>query len=143
LSSQELDRKDIDELLSKVMLGHLGTLDSESKPYIVPLAYSYVDGAIYLLVRDKGKKIENIRRNPYVCFEVTYQDPPKSIDRSEPRPDSFTSVIAIGKAEKVVDNAEILKVYSERVLERIQKFGSAIYKIKPEEITGKKWIGYK
>ena len=143
MSSQELDRKGIDDLLSKVVLGHLGTVDNESKPYIIPLAYSYKDGVIYLLVRDRGKKIENIRRNPNVCFEVTYQDPPNSIFRSESRPDSFASVIAIGKAEKVVDDAEILKVYSERVLKRIQKFGSAIYKIKPEEITGKLWVGFK
>jgi hypothetical protein len=132
MPKRELDKKGIDELLSKVKLCHLGTVDSEGNPYIVPLGYRYVNGAIYIHVADKGEKIDNIRRNPNVCIEVTSLDPTSSMLRSEDWGD-FASVIIRGKAEKVVDEAEKVKVYGEAGW-------GVVYKIKPEKITGRAWF---
>ena len=126
-----MDKKDINELLSKVKIGHLGTIDAEGKPYIVPLGFRHANGTIYIHVADKGEKNDNISGNSNVCFEVTSMDPPKSIIRSESYVE-YSSVIITGKIEKVMDEAEEIKVYG--------KVGGRLvtHKIKPEEITGKK-----
>ncbi len=123
------------ELLSKVKIGHLGTVDEEGKPYIVPLGFRHADGAIYIHVADKGEKINNMSGNPNVCFEVTSLDPPSSMLRSEGWGE-FASVIVRGKAEKVVEETEKIKVYGDAGWAR----EGSIYKIKPERITGLAWL---
>ena len=131
MSSQEMDRTGIDKLLSKVKLGYLGTVDDKGVPYMVPLGFRYVDGAIYLHIAETGEKMANIRNNPNVCFSVTSLDPTSSLLRSEKWGD-FASVIIRGKAEKVMDEPEKIKVYGEAGW-------GVVYKIKPETITGRAW----
>ena len=136
---ENLDRKSIDELLLKVGNGALGTGDSEGNPYVVPMGFNYVEGAIYMFYDfDRGEKLENMRRNPNVCFEVTYVEPPNSVLRSE-RSRKLSSVIVRGKAEEVVDETEKIKVWGEASLKRMREVRpkGVYYKIKLEKITGK------
>lgn len=136
---EELDRKGIDEILLKVGTGALGTVDSEGKPYVVPIGFNYVDGAIYMFFDfDRGEKVENIRRNPDVCLAVTFLDPPDSMLRSG-RWRKLSSVILRGKAEKVTDEAEKIRVWGEDTIMRMRKNApeGVHYKIKPEKITGR------
>ncbi|HAN76792.1 MAG TPA: pyridoxamine 5'-phosphate oxidase family protein [Bacteroidales bacterium] len=41
-------------------------------PYIVPLNYGYYNGKLYIHSAKAGKKIDLIKANPYVCFEIEY-----------------------------------------------------------------------
>ncbi len=130
---QSLDENGISHLLSKVKFGHLGTMDCEGKPYVVPLDYRYVDGTIYFHGADRGRKIENIRRNPNVCFEVTFVDPLISMLSSYGSAVGrrWESVVVNGKAEEVLDETEKVRVFGESG-NRMH-----IYKIKQETITGR------
>ena len=130
---QNLDEKSIDKLLLKVKFGHLGTVNREGKPYVVPLDYRYVDGAIYFHGAEKGQKIENIRRNPNVCFEVTFVDPLDSSLNSYGSAVGrrWECVIVNGKAKEVLDESEKTKVFGEAG-PRMH-----IYKIRRETITGR------
>lgn len=66
---RDLDRKEIDDLLSSQVIGRLGC-HADGRTYIVPLAYVYDgQGAIYFHSL-KGLKIRMMRANPHVCFEV-------------------------------------------------------------------------
>ncbi len=66
----ELTALEIDKLLNEQMVGRIGCF-AEDKIFVVPITYVYKDGYIYGHSRD-GQKIEMMRKNPRVCFEVDF-----------------------------------------------------------------------
>jgi len=40
------------------------------KPYAIPIAYKYIKGTLVLGMRRAGRKIDYIKKNPNVCFNV-------------------------------------------------------------------------
>jgi nitroimidazol reductase NimA-like FMN-containing flavoprotein (pyridoxamine 5'-phosphate oxidase superfamily) len=69
-----LKRKEIEELLDRPKLGYLGTIGND-QPYITPIAFAYEDGTLYFNTLEGTKKVENIRKNPEVCFVVVESTP--------------------------------------------------------------------
>ncbi len=64
----ELNKKELIDLLESQVFGRLGcSLGGET--YVVPINYVYRDNAIYAH-SGNGKKIEMMRANPKVCFQV-------------------------------------------------------------------------
>lgn len=65
------DREEIEGILSTCMVGRLGTC-ANGIPYITPMNFTYDREAsrIYLHCANEGRKIDNIRANQNVCFEV-------------------------------------------------------------------------
>lgn len=45
-------------------------LSSNDFPYLVPLSYGYADKTLYFHSANEGKKIELLKANPNVCFEI-------------------------------------------------------------------------
>lgn len=68
---RSLNNSEIDALLEAEVFGHLACSDN-GKPYIVPLAYIYYDNVLYGQTTE-GKKIDILRKNPLVCFQVQQQ----------------------------------------------------------------------
>ncbi|MCX6316628.1 MAG: pyridoxamine 5'-phosphate oxidase family protein [Bacteroidetes bacterium] len=64
----QLNIEQIKEFLHTHTLGRIGC-SHEGKPYVVPLNYVY-DGNHIICHSLPGKKIEIMRINPQVCFEV-------------------------------------------------------------------------
>ncbi len=64
------ERKTIDAILERCTIGRLATLGQDGYPYITPVNYVYTEGAIYFHSAREGEKIDNIRANAKVCFEV-------------------------------------------------------------------------
>jgi hypothetical protein len=91
------DRQAIEEILQGATVCRLG-LCQHGVPYVVPVSFGYEDNCLYLHSAPQGKKIEAIRENPRVCFEV-------DIDQEVVPGDSpcqwtvrYRSVIGLGKA---------------------------------------------
>ena len=64
----ELNKREIIEFLESKFIGRLGChLNGET--YIVPVNYVYQDNAVYAH-SGEGKKIDMLRANPRVCFQV-------------------------------------------------------------------------
>lgn len=63
-----LSESEMNALLSSEVFGHLGCCDN-TKPYIVPMAYVYHNNVLYGQTTE-GRKVELLRRNPIVCFQV-------------------------------------------------------------------------
>ena len=64
----ELNKREIIEFLESKFIGRLGChLNGET--YIVPVNYVYQDNAVYAH-SGEGKKINMLRANPRVCFQV-------------------------------------------------------------------------
>jgi len=69
-SRQEIkDRAVLEEILEGAEICRLSMLDGEL-PYIVPVNYGYHGGHIYIHSAPEGRKIDLLKRNSQVCFEV-------------------------------------------------------------------------
>lgn len=128
-----MDEKGVNDLLSKMKVGHIGTVDSDGKPHIVPISFDYVDGTVYFHGSDIGQRGRNISGNPNVAFEVLDLRPPGNLFRSKKSSvgQSWKCVVVRGKAEEVMDELEKAKVYGEAAARM------HVYKIKPETITSR------
>ena len=65
------DKNEIEEILLTSMVGRLGTC-ANGIPYITPMNFTYdkETSKIFLHCANEGRKLDNIRINPNVCFEV-------------------------------------------------------------------------
>ncbi|MCP8322593.1 MAG: pyridoxamine 5'-phosphate oxidase family protein [Candidatus Methylarchaceae archaeon HK02M2] len=99
-----LSKNEMDELLSTSKVGRLGLSDNNN-PYVVPVTYWYDEGKIYFH-SPNGKKIQYIKKNPQVCFEV-------DLLRED---GSWKSVIVYGKVTVANDTETIRNVF-QKVLE--------------------------
>jgi len=63
------DRAEIEEILERGQVCHLGLVDN-GLPYIVPVNYGYLDGCLYVHSAREGRKIDIIRRNNVVSFNI-------------------------------------------------------------------------
>ena len=68
----DLDESQIDDLLNAKLIGRLG-LQEDGVPYIVPISYAY-DGESIVCHTQEGLKMEMMRKNPLVCFQVDDMD---------------------------------------------------------------------
>jgi nitroimidazol reductase NimA-like FMN-containing flavoprotein (pyridoxamine 5'-phosphate oxidase superfamily) len=69
---KEITCKDeVEEILLKATVGRLGTC-ADGIPYITPMNFTYDKERfrIFLHCAQEGQKLQNIRANPNVCFEV-------------------------------------------------------------------------
>jgi nitroimidazol reductase NimA-like FMN-containing flavoprotein (pyridoxamine 5'-phosphate oxidase superfamily) len=64
-----MDKAVLEEILAGAEICRLSMLDGEL-PYIVPVNYGYQDGHIYIHSTPEGKKIDLLKKNKMVCFEV-------------------------------------------------------------------------
>lgn len=66
---RELTKEETEGLLQKHSHGRLG-ICIEGEPYVVPVAYKYNEGAIYFHSPKRGRKLDAMKRNNRVCFEI-------------------------------------------------------------------------
>lgn len=106
---RELNDIQIENLLKEELIGRIGCHSAETM-YVVPVNYIY-DGTNIYCHSAKGMKIDMMRENPQVCFEV---DKIKDITNWE-------SVIAWGKFEEITDIDEKQQVL-QRLVDRITPY---------------------
>lgn len=75
-------------------------------PYIVPVNYGYESGVLYFHTGPRGRKLELLKANPHVCFEVETDCELVRAERACACSMKFRSVIGRGLAEIVEDPAE-------------------------------------
>lgn len=143
------DKAEVERILKEAEVGRLGT-SSDGQPYVVPLSYVYHDGKIIFHGAKAGKKMENIARNPRVCFEV---DSSEIIPADDPCAFTYRykSVIANGTArllEKPQEKAEAMRLLVEKYApgkgsqmteERLAAYDNlAMVEITVDEMVGKR-----
>ena len=137
---------EIDQFLTCARVGRLG-ISLKDGPYIVPVGYVYSNGKIFFHTCSKGWKMDSIKRNPNVCFEV---------DEALSDASRFKSVIAFGTTEIIDDRKEMVP-YLQKLIDKYrvpESFGKYVSKpsrnrekelkavricvITPKKITGRK-----
>lgn len=98
------DRGVIDGLIRNAKVCRLAMCD-EDIAYLVPVCFGYDGERIYVHSSREGKKLEMIRRNQRVCFEMEGDTSIKKAETACKWSIEYTSVIGHGAA-LIVDDAE-------------------------------------
>ena len=139
-------KEEIESVIQKALVCRLGMAD-ENGPYIVPLSFGYRDGFLFFHSAKEGKKLDILRKNNKVCFEI---DTDYEIVESEKACNwgmKYKSVIGFGNAIFIEDMESkkraldiIMHHYSGRSFEFEEKEVNrvVIFKVEIESMTGKK-----
>jgi nitroimidazol reductase NimA-like FMN-containing flavoprotein (pyridoxamine 5'-phosphate oxidase superfamily) len=143
-----LTKEQISNMLSSQMIGRIACCDLH-KPYIVPIAYAY-DGKDIYCQTTEGKKIEFMRKNPNICFQIDFSN----------NITNWQSIVVYGKFEELsqketetareflINKIMPLMTYSkihayehwearEEYLDDSHRLKPIIFKLRIEEISGK------
>lgn len=63
------DKASLEEILQGDIICRVAMLDG-TRPYIIPFNFGYREGCLFIHSAPEGKKIDLLRLNPEVCFEV-------------------------------------------------------------------------
>ena len=139
------NREDIEKFLRQSKVCRLAMVDGD-KPYMVPLNFGYSDGCLFFHCAKQGRKIDLIKKNPNICFEV---DELIKLNKASLACDwgiDFKSVIGSGKAQFLEDSKEktqalhaIMSQYSGRTFEYPDEMleKTLVIKVVIDEMTGK------
>jgi nitroimidazol reductase NimA-like FMN-containing flavoprotein (pyridoxamine 5'-phosphate oxidase superfamily) len=147
------------EFLNGQQVGRIASLDGNGYPQVIPMNFVYHDGVIYMHSHPFGEKLDNIRRNPnvgfevdqHICFLPSYYFHPTDASQADTL---YISVVIKGKAE-IVNRIEEKAIALNALMEKYQKEGRyealdantpsvhevAIIRINPKGMRGKYKIG--
>lgn len=135
----------IEDILSKASVCRLGLCEN-NQPYVVPLCFGYKDNTLYFHCAGQGKKLDILRKNNNVCFEVDIERELIKADQACDWGMKYKSVIGFGKAVFIKDVEQKRKAldiimqqfskdtfeYSSNTIKNI-----VVIKVKIESMTGK------
>ncbi len=105
------DPQEIERILGSTTIGRLGTIGADGYPYVTPVNFVFHQGKVYFHCAVSGEKLDNLTRDPKVCFEVdvplAYID--AAFDRESPicrLHQLFHCVIIRGEARVLPDGPE-------------------------------------
>ena len=147
------------DFLNSQPAGRVASIDKEGYPQVIPMNFVYADGVIYMHSHPFGEKLENIRRNSsvgfevdqHICFLPSYYFHPTDASQADTL---YISVVIKGRADIVEEKAEKAKALN-ALMEKYQKEGRyealdasmpvvhevAIIKVTPLHMRGKYKIG--
>jgi len=99
------DFRKIESILQEAEICRLGMSDG-STPYIVPLNFGYRDRALYFHTGHAGKKIDILKKNNLVCFEVDIDAEPIRSDIACDWSMKYRSVVGTGRAVFITERGE-------------------------------------
>lgn len=139
------ERAEIDRILHMALVCRLG-LSVNGQPYIVPLSFGYDGKALYFHSAKEGRKIDMVRANPGVCFEVDMDHEVVRREGSCTWSMKYNSVVGFGTAviveereQKTAALAALMRHYGgaqyaigEKMLDTV-----AVIRVDIESIAGK------
>jgi len=153
------DEGRIMNVLSSATIGRLATIGSDGYPYITPVNFVFHQGSLFFHSAREGEKLDNIARDPRVCFEVdiplAYVEVGFNPERNPCRTHQFYHCVIIrGKARVIPDgelktaalNALVGKNEGNSVFQPITENSSGyrrccVVEVKPERMTAKSDLG--
>ena len=145
------DLNAIEVILLQCRTCHVAMVD-EGAPYVTPLSYGYTIQAgnlleLYFHSAAEGRKLDILRRNNQVCFEMSYEGEPINVANPCNSGYYFASVIGFGAVEFLEDPAEKCQALSlifkhqtgqDLTFTPEQAHSVRVFKIASKDFTGKK-----
>ena len=142
------------DLLNTVPVGRLGTIGPDGWPMIKPLNFAYLDGRLYFHCALEGEKLDHIRYESRVCFELDL--PIAYVQGTHEHPCRaeylYRSIIIRGQARLIEESAEKVRALDALMAkyQPAETFGAypeeklaitGIVRIDIEEVVGKEDLG--
>jgi uncharacterized protein len=102
------DLAEIKSIIRSAHLMHIALVDGDM-PFLVPVFYGYDGTALYFHSAKAGSKIDILNRNNNVCFEISVDHGIIASDAACDFEAKHRTVIGVGKAVFVADEAEKVK----------------------------------
>ncbi len=143
-----LDPAELDEILERALYGHLA-LCSGGEPYVVPLCFGVMNGAVYFHCAREGRKLDIIAQNPRGCFQAQCgEDLVPSAERPCGWGMFYKSVMMSGPVTVVEEEPEkgaallaIMKKYAgedfSHEFSPVECASVTVLRLDPEELSGK------
>ena len=110
---------EIEGIIKKAICCRISLLDGE-EPYIVPVSFGYERNVLYFHSAPEGRKVELIKRNNRICFEIDTDVEVVRAEESCGWTMKYKSVIGVGRTHILENDEEkahglrvIMKHYSE------------------------------
>jgi uncharacterized protein len=145
------DHSELEAIIGAASVCRLA-MSEDDRPYIVPLCFGYKDGNLYFHSAGEGKKLDILRVNSYVCFEMDIEHELVRANLPCESEMKYRSVIGFGRASFVNEVEEkrmaldiITRHYSEEnkqgtyVYPEQKLANTVIIKVTIESLTGKKF----
>ena len=137
--------KKIELIMNNAMICRIAMHDG-TFPYIVPMNFGYKNRCLYFHSASTGKKIDCIKQNPEICFEIESDCELTGGDKACNFGMKFRSIIGWGTAEFINDHETkiqalgiIMAAYSKKTFtydaKAIEK--TTVFKVPIKKITGK------
>ena len=97
------DPKEIERIISEGRTCHLAMVDN-GKPYVVPVTFGYDGRALYFHSALEGRKVETLKKNPHVCFNIVASA--QSVEQPPDCTTKYRSVTGYGNATLLTDVEE-------------------------------------
>ncbi|MCL2142298.1 MAG: pyridoxamine 5'-phosphate oxidase family protein [Methanimicrococcus sp.] len=144
---------EIEKILLECKTCHVAMVN-DNTPYVVPLSYGYkiIDGSLlelYFHSALEGKKLEILRKNNKVCFEMAYEGEPLFADTPCNSGYYFASVIGYGDVVFIDDDDKKCEALSimfkhqsgkEVIFTGDQAENICVFKIVSSDFTGKRKV---
>lgn len=140
------DRKEIDQIISLGKVMHLALSDN-NLPFLIPVFYAYDGTSLYFHSAKAGTKIDILKRNNNVCFEISVDNGIVESDMACDFEAKHRTIIGFGKAQFVESEDDKIAVL-DRIVSQFtdKKFeypkgnlqATAVIRIDIESIKGKK-----
>lgn len=149
----------VKEFLNDEHVGRISSIDANGYPQIVPMNFVFLNDAVYMHSHVRGEKLDNIKRNSKVGFEVdreleflpSYFEDPKNASLADTL---YISIVIKGRA-LIIDDVNEKTIALNGLMQKYQPEGRyepirpdmrvlnsvAIIKIIPEVLHGKYKIG--
>jgi nitroimidazol reductase NimA-like FMN-containing flavoprotein (pyridoxamine 5'-phosphate oxidase superfamily) len=141
---EDVPRAEMEALLRRVGFGHLGCVDAQGCPYVVPMHFAF-DGEVVYLFTTEGLKTESMDEHPQVCLQV------EEVEDAT----SWQSVMVFGRAERLKRDEDL-----EHAMQSITRTNPtltpainrtqidawgrasnvAVYRIRPEALDGRRTV---
>ena len=141
------DEEFIYSLLKRAKVLRLGLSDN-NMPYIVPLNFGIKENHLYFHSVKKGKKIDILKKNRNVCFEIDLDSKFKEAEKPCEHGTDYYSVIGFGVVvfiEDLKEKKEALNVIIEHYTGKLDNElidsmikRVSVFKVVISEISGKK-----
>lgn len=110
------DGKIIEKILEEAMVCRLALCD-DGRPYIIPLNFGFKNNHLYFHSASQGRKIEILKRNNTVCFEIDTKIELLKADEPCRWGMKYHSIIGFGKItflEKFKDKINVLNIIMDK-----------------------------
>ena len=91
------DIEEIEKIIRKAMVCRIGLVDDD-EPYVVPVCFGYERNALYFHSALEGRKVELIKKNNKICFEIDIDVEVVKAEEPCAWTMKYRSVIGVGKA---------------------------------------------